>query len=245
MMDDIKSNIKIWLDDCLLHTKTDDDLLATLNLFFKQCQEHALKLHASNCVLFATTVRYCGRFITKDGVRFDTKNMEALQTMQEPHNGADLVQCVATVNWMRSAIPNYLKRVAPLQAALERVFEGNSRRTKKAAAAVSLLHLWGPEKQAAFKDLQAAIIKSMTLAFPDPSKWICVFTDASDRFYDGLVTQIHEEKMDPPMGGHDCQTFAFLSGEFQRRATTMESTREGRFRYRQHSDQGELPFAKS
>jgi Reverse transcriptase (RNA-dependent DNA polymerase) len=59
MMDDIKINIKLWLDDCLLHTKTEDDLLATLNFFFKKCQEHGLKLHASKCVLFATMVRYC------------------------------------------------------------------------------------------------------------------------------------------------------------------------------------------
>jgi chloramphenicol 3-O-phosphotransferase len=84
--------------------------------------------------------------------------------MQEPQNGADLVQYVAAVNWMRSAIPNYLKRVAPLQEAQAKVFWGKSRRTKKSATAVSLLHLWGPEKQAAFKDLQAAIMASMTLA---------------------------------------------------------------------------------
>jgi hypothetical protein len=135
MMDDIKSNIKVWLDDCLLYTKTEDDSLETLNFFFKKCQKHGLKLHASKCVLFATTVRYCGRLITKDGVRFEPKNMEALQTMQETQNGADLVQYVAAVNWMRSAIPNYSKRVAPLQAALAKVFEGKSRRTKKAAAA--------------------------------------------------------------------------------------------------------------
>jgi hypothetical protein len=102
--------------------------------------------------------------ITKDGVCFDPKNTEALQTMQ---NGADLVQYVAAANWMRNAIPNYSKRVAPLQAALAKVIEGKSRKTKNAAAAVSLLHLWGPEEQAAFKDLQAAIMDSMTLAFPD------------------------------------------------------------------------------
>jgi hypothetical protein len=77
MMDDIKSNIKVWLDDCLPHPKTEDDLLATPNFFFKKCQEHELKLHASKCVLFATTLRYCGRLITKDGVRFDPKNMES------------------------------------------------------------------------------------------------------------------------------------------------------------------------
>jgi RNase H-like domain found in reverse transcriptase/Reverse transcriptase (RNA-dependent DNA polymerase) len=215
MMDDIKSNIKVWLDDCLLRTKTEDDLLATLNFFFKKCQEHGLKLHARKCVLFASTVRYCGRLITKDDVRFDPKNMEALQTMQEPQNGADLVQYVAAVNWMRSAIPNYSKRLAPLQATLAKVFEGKSRGTKKAAAAVSRLHIWGPEEQATFKDLQAAIMDSMTLAFPDPVKRICVLNDASDRFYAGLLTQIDEEQLDLSMEEQDHQPLAFLSGEFK------------------------------
>jgi hypothetical protein len=203
------------LDGCLLHTKTEDDLLATLNFFFKKCQEHGLKLHASKCALFASTVRYCRRLITKYGVHFDPKNMEALQTMQDPQNGDDLVQFVAAVNWMRSAIPNYSKSVAPLQAAIVKVFEGKSRRKKKAAAAVSLLHLWGPEEQAAFKDLQAAIMDSMTLAFPDPDKRICVLTDASDRFYAGLVTQIDEVQLDLPMEEQDHQPLVFLSGEFK------------------------------
>jgi RNase H-like domain found in reverse transcriptase len=150
-------------------------------------------------------------------VRFDPKNVESLQTMQEPQNCSDLVQYVAAVNWMRSAIPSYSKRVAPPKAALAKVFEGKTRRTKKTAAAVSLLHLWGPEEQAAFKDLQAAIIDSMTLAFPDPDKRICVLTDASDRFCAGLVTQVDEEQLDLPlpMEEQDDQPLAFLSGEFK------------------------------
>jgi hypothetical protein len=109
-MDDIKSNIRVWLDDCILRTKSEDDLLTTLNVFFMQCKEHGLKLHASKCVLFASTVRYCRRLITKDGVRLDPKNMEALQTIQEPQNGAELVQYVTAVNWMQIAIPNPLQR---------------------------------------------------------------------------------------------------------------------------------------
>jgi RNase H-like domain found in reverse transcriptase len=116
---------------------------------------------------------------------------------------------------MRSAIPSYSKCVAPLQAALAKVFEGKSRRTKKTAAAVSLLHLWGPEEQAAFKDLQAAIMISMTLAFPDPDKRIYVMTDASDRFYAGLAAQIDEEQLELPMEEQDHQPLAFLSGEFK------------------------------
>jgi hypothetical protein len=119
--------------------------------------------------------------------------MERLQTMHEPKNGADLVQCVAAVNWMRSAIPNYSKRVAPFQATLAKVFEEKSRRTRKDSATESLPHLLIPKKQAALKKVQAAIMESMTLAFPDPDMRTCVFMDASDRFYAGLVTQIDEE----------------------------------------------------
>jgi hypothetical protein len=98
IIDDIKSSIAVWLDDSQFHTETEDELLATLNFLFKQCQKYGWKMHASKCVLFATTVRYCGRLITKDGVRFDPKNMEALQTMQEPQNGANLLQYVAAIN---------------------------------------------------------------------------------------------------------------------------------------------------
>jgi hypothetical protein len=140
MMDDIKSNIKVWLDDCLLHTGTEDKLLATLNFFFKQCLEHELKLHASKCVLFATTVRYCRSLITKDEVRLTKEHGSAADNARAAERRRLGSVCRGS-NWMRSAIPNYSKRVAPLQAALANVFEDKSCWTKKAAAAESLLHL--------------------------------------------------------------------------------------------------------
>jgi RNase H-like domain found in reverse transcriptase len=56
---------------------------------------------------------------------------------------------------------------------------------------------------------------SMTLAFRDADKMICVLMDASDRFYAGLVTHIDEEQLDLPMEEQDHQPLAFLSGEFK------------------------------
>jgi hypothetical protein len=85
----------------------------------------------------------------------------------------------------------------------------------------------------------------MTLAFPDLSKKICVFKNASDSFYAGLVTQIHEEQLYPPMKEQDHQPLAFLSERVQRRATAINSTREDSFRYCRHSNRGSLPVDKS
>jgi hypothetical protein len=58
---------------------------------------------------------------------------------------------------------------------------------------------------------------SMTLEFPDPDKRICVLTDASDRFYAGLVTHIDEKQLDLPIEEQDHQPLAFLSAEFRAR----------------------------
>jgi RNase H-like domain found in reverse transcriptase len=55
----------------------------------------------------------------------------------------------------------------------------------------------------------------MTLVLPDLDMRICVLTDASDRFYAGLVIQIHEKQLDLPMEEQDHQPLAFFSGEFR------------------------------
>jgi hypothetical protein len=56
---------------------------------------------------------------------------------------------------------------------------------------------------------------SMTLAFPDPDKRVCVLTDDHDRFYAGSVTQIDKKQLDLPMEEQDHQPLAFWSGELK------------------------------
>jgi hypothetical protein len=63
----------------------------------------------------------------------------------------------------------------------------------------------------------------MALTFQ--TKRICVLTDASDRFYAGLVTQVHKDQLYYPMKEQDQQPLAFLSSEFkgaQQRLTVPE-----------------------
>jgi hypothetical protein len=125
MMDEIKANIKVWLDDCVLHAKNEADLittLRTLKFFFDKCAKHGIKLHASKCVLFAREMKYCGRNVSNDGVQNDPKSMAALQDMAEPQNGANVLQYISVVNWMRSAIPRFAELVASLQEVLSKVF---------------------------------------------------------------------------------------------------------------------------
>jgi hypothetical protein len=75
-------------------------------------------------------------------VRYDPRTMSTLQQMGPPQNGGDLVQYVAALNWMRSSIPLFAEKVAPIQDLLELVYKEAKGCTKKRATSVSLDGRW-------------------------------------------------------------------------------------------------------
>jgi hypothetical protein len=171
-MKDIKSSIKIWLDDCLLHTKTEGDLFATLNFFVKQCQKVWIgSVRKQMCVVcnqgeVLLKVNYQGELLWKvDHQGLSTFQSKEYRSAAENAQAAEWCRLgtVCRGSQLDAKRDIQLLRLAPLQATLAKVFEGKSRRTKKAASTVSLLHLWGPEDQAVFKNLQAAIMKCFAL----------------------------------------------------------------------------------
>jgi hypothetical protein len=55
----------------------------------------------------------------------------------------------------------------------------------------------------------------MTTARPDPKQRVCVFTDASDAFYSGIITRVPEHYLDVPVHDQQHQPLAFTSGRFR------------------------------
>jgi hypothetical protein len=135
--------------------------------------------------------------------------------MGTPQNGGDLVQYVAALNWMRSSLPLFAVKAAPLQDLLEVVYKEAKGRTKKKATSVSLEGRWTKTCEKAFRQLQEDKLTPMTTAHPDPKQRICVFTDASDAFYSGMITQVREHHQDLPVHDQKHQPLAFTSGRFR------------------------------
>jgi hypothetical protein len=190
LMHDIRHSVQIWTDDNMIHVTDEKTLLEVLEYFFEKCLQHCLFLHAAKCNLYGTEVRYCGRIITEVVVRYDPRTMSTLQPMGTPQNGGDLVQYVAAFNWMRSSLPLFAEKAAPLQDLLEVVYKEAKGRTKKEATPVSLEGSLTKTCEKGFRQLQEDILTLMTTAHPDPKQRVCMFADASDAFYSGMITQV-------------------------------------------------------
>jgi RNase H-like domain found in reverse transcriptase/Integrase zinc binding domain len=55
----------------------------------------------------------------------------------------------------------------------------------------------------------------MTTTHPEPAKHVCIYTDASDNFYSGMIAQIPEHHLDLAVQEKQHQPLAFISGRFR------------------------------
>ena len=215
LFSELRSNMKAWLDDFNLFAKTEDELLNLLNQFFKICKKHNLFLSAKKCSFFAEEIKWCGRLINKNGYRMDPSNAHMLKTMTTPVTAGELCEFVHCIRWMAISIPCFTEKVAPLSALLEKAYEKSGERTKRSIKNISLSELsWGTEHEVAFRDLQESINNAIELSHPDTEKVICIHTDASDRFWSGVVTQASPSELCKPHFDQQHQPMGFVGGEF-------------------------------
>jgi hypothetical protein len=69
--DDLYQGLLAWLDDVLGYANDEDALFNLLDRTLATCQKRGLKLNPSKCEFFKREVRWCGRIISKSGVKHD------------------------------------------------------------------------------------------------------------------------------------------------------------------------------
>ena len=113
-------------------------------------------------------------------------------------------------------IPNFAQRVDPLLQVLEEAYKKSGRRTKRSIRGIDLRSLsWGAAHESVFHSLQDSLRSAVQIAHPSSDKVICVYTDASRKFWAGVVTQLPPEQLSLPMDRQKHEPLAFLGGAFK------------------------------
>lgn len=145
------------------------------------CLRLRLRLHPDKCTLYALDIRWCGKIVYAGGWKYDPRKVEGLHSMQAPTTGYELQKFLCALQWMRTAIPNFLSLVQALQDFLERVCTEAEERTKRS---VNWIHLddigWGDEHKSSFRVCQHALAHHVTLSHRNIAHRIVLYTDACE-----------------------------------------------------------------
>lgn len=201
--------LKAWLDDFGIHSPTETGLVNEL------CRQRNLKVSIRKSTFFDTTLLWCGHSIDADGGRLDPSRLTGLIDCSPPQTAAELCEYVHCLTWMSLSIPDFCERVAPLRDLLEEAHRLSGSRTKRSIQRYTVISLcWGSVHEAAFNDLQGHLRSAVKLAHRKPLYELCVFTDASDRYWAGVATQCENGELDKLVPEQKHEPLAFLSGQF-------------------------------
>ena len=213
---ELRPNLKAWLDDFNLHAAEESNLLYVLEKFFLVCRKYGLFLSATKSTFFSRSIRWCGRLISADGYKLDPARIADLRSMREPLTAAELAEFIYCCRWMAIAIPDFSRRVAPLTSILEKSYSISGKRTKRSIRNIKLSRLsWGPTHSTAFNSLQESLNSAVKLSYLDPQKEVCIYTDASERYWSAVVTQVKKEDLQLSTEDQKHEPLAFLGSEFK------------------------------
>ena len=82
--------IEAWLDDALGNAETPEELMDLLEYILERCEKYGLKLNPSKCEFYTTSVVWCGKVISKDGIGHDPKRLQGLIDLEPPTNAQEL-----------------------------------------------------------------------------------------------------------------------------------------------------------
>lgn len=184
-------SLLVWLHDLLVHARSVSAQLYTVRMLLEFYKSFNLKIHQAKCVLSLRSIRWGGRVILSEGIRFDPRCISGIHSMESPTTGAHLQQISCALQWMCQAILDFLTIIRSLSEFLEQDYEEAGKRTKFAVGRIILANLGsGMTQENAFWRCKTALEHQVTFAHPDDSICLCVYTDASDLTWSGIVTQV-------------------------------------------------------
>lgn len=153
--------------------------------------KYNIKMLPSKYILFTKKVRWGGRFKLSDGIRQDPRGLNGQLHMEPPTIGAHLKRFYWAIQWVKQAIRNFTELVALLHDFMQGVYGHMTKCAKHPLDHVLLdSHDWDKTELEFFKASEKALANQVMLAHRDPSQLFCVYTDASDLAWAGIITQM-------------------------------------------------------
>uniref|UniRef100_A0ABD2WX54 RNA-directed DNA polymerase n=1 Tax=Trichogramma kaykai TaxID=54128 RepID=A0ABD2WX54_9HYME len=173
----------LYLDDCVIFAKSEEEHFDKLKRFFQRTREVNLKLQPEKCKFFENEVVYLGHVLNSEGVQCDPKKLEAVKNFPTPKNVKNIRQFLGLCGYYRRFIKNFAGIAKPLTELQKKDTE----------------FCWNEERQIAFDTLKAKLCEKPILQIADPKLPYVVTCDASGYAIGGFLAQ-SKNGLDLPIG---------------------------------------------
>ena len=165
--------IFVYMDDVVLFSISLEEHEQKLRNFLGRLKTAGLTLSPEKCYFLRREVTYLGHHITSEGVKPDSKKIEAVKLFKVPKTKKQCKQFLGLVGYYRKFVKDFAKTARPINQLLRKRVEFE----------------WDDEAQKSFETLRDIICESPILIYPDFNKPFYVTTDASEYAIGAILSQ--------------------------------------------------------
>ena len=175
--------VSVYLDDILIFSRSLEDHLRHLQVVIEKLVAVGLKLKPAKCHFARTELEYLGHTITREGLKTNTRLVEAVRDFPVPKAVHDVRRFLGMASYYRRFIYNFARIAAPLHYL-----------TKKDSQ-----WLWTPRCESAFKDLKERLVTAPVLSYPSFNQEYILETDASIQGLGAVLSQLQSDDKPHPV----------------------------------------------
>ncbi|UYV61908.1 K02A2.6-like [Cordylochernes scorpioides] len=174
-------NTVIYLDDIFIGSKDEQEHYRILEMIFDKLKELNFTLNKEKCLFLKKDICFLGHIINEDGVRPDSKKLEALERCKKPFDKTSLKSFLGMLSFYSKYIPNMSTLAGPLYQLLKK-----DNRWK-----------WSSQCEKAFLNLKLTLLNSQALIHYSMKLPLTLTCDASAYGISGVLCHIVEGEEKP------------------------------------------------
>jgi hypothetical protein len=179
--------VRVCLDDLLCISNLSlEGHLEKLEEVLRQLRDAGLKVSAAKLTFCALEIECLGYVLTRDGIKPQSNKMQAILTIKPPTRVRQLRHFLGMVQYYRDLWARQSDMLGPLTSLVGEC--GQIKSTKAKGTKKGPWH-WDKVHQRAFDHVKVTIAKDVVLAYPDYSKVFKIYTDASSKQLQAVITQ--------------------------------------------------------
>jgi hypothetical protein len=177
-------NIKVYLDDILIHSKNFAEHLVHLKEVFMRLEEANLKLKPSKCVFAQTETKYLGFDINGEGIKPSSDRIITLLNYPAPSTAKQVKRFLGMASYYRRWIYHFSTIAEPINMLLKK----------------GVKFKWSDECARNFKLIINSLTNPPLLIYPDFNEKFILETDASNVGLGAVLAQKDRTGLNRPIG---------------------------------------------
>nr|AAN11192.1 Putative gag-pol precursor [Oryza sativa Japonica Group]AAP52005.1 retrotransposon protein, putative, Ty3-gypsy subclass [Oryza sativa Japonica Group] len=174
----IGRNVEAYVDDVVVKTKQNDDLIADLEETFASIRASRMKLNPEKCIFGVPSGKLLGFMVSQRGIQANPEKINAILNMKPPSSQKDVQKLTGCMAVLSQFVSQLGERGMPFFKLLKKTDNFQ----------------WGPEAQKAFEDFKKLLTTPPVLASPHPQEPLLLYVSATSQFVSTVLVVEREEE---------------------------------------------------